>query len=64
MKDCGGCLGPVVGHQPDLGNLQYSISIVSRFSIKLFNLSLHMKIYLHILQHNLQNSANCAALAL
>ena len=31
MKDCGGCLGPVVGHQPDLENLQYSISIVSRF---------------------------------
>ncbi|XP_063681049.1 uncharacterized protein LOC134816235 isoform X2 [Bolinopsis microptera] len=27
MGDCGGCLGPVVGHQPDLTNLQYSISL-------------------------------------
>ena len=33
MKDCGGCLGPVVGHHPDLGNLQYSISIVSRYCL-------------------------------
>ena len=29
MKDCGGCLGPVVGDSPDLANLMYSLTLVS-----------------------------------